>query len=48
MKFSGDATYVISGSDDTNLRLWKANASEQLGVVRFFLLHSEIVYSMTA
>lgn len=34
VKFSCDATYVISGSDDTNLRLWKAKASEQLGVVR--------------
>jgi len=33
VKFSGDATYVLSGSDDTNIRLWKAKASEQLGVV---------------
>ncbi|KAB1200681.1 DDB1- and CUL4-associated factor 13 [Morella rubra] len=32
VKFSCDASYVISGSDDTNLRLWKAKASEQLGV----------------
>ncbi|KVI07632.1 Quinonprotein alcohol dehydrogenase-like-superfamily [Cynara cardunculus var. scolymus] len=31
--FSCDASYVISGSDDTNLRLWKAKASEQLGVI---------------
>ncbi|KAK4766500.1 hypothetical protein SAY87_008142 [Trapa incisa] len=33
VKFSCDAGYVISGSDDTNLRVWKAKASEQLGVV---------------
>ncbi|XP_024024327.1 DDB1- and CUL4-associated factor 13 [Morus notabilis] len=33
IKFSCDATYVISGSDDANLRLWKAKASEQLGVL---------------
>lgn len=33
VKFSCDASYVLSGSDDTNLRLWKAKASEQLGVV---------------
>ncbi|XP_009761693.1 uncharacterized protein LOC107809218 [Nicotiana tabacum] len=33
VKFSCDASYIISGSDDTNLRLWKAKASEQLGVV---------------
>lgn len=33
MNFSGDATYVLSGSDDTNIRVWKAKASEQLGVV---------------
>ncbi|KAK1405290.1 Sof1 domain-containing protein [Heracleum sosnowskyi] len=30
---SSDATYVISGSNETNLRLWKAKASEQLGVL---------------
>ncbi|XP_022746698.1 DDB1- and CUL4-associated factor 13-like isoform X2 [Durio zibethinus] len=33
VKYSCDGSYVISGSDDTNLRLWKAKASEQLGVV---------------
>ncbi|CAI9089334.1 OLC1v1023893C1 [Oldenlandia corymbosa var. corymbosa] len=33
VKFTCDASYVVSGSDDTNLRLWKANASEQMGVL---------------
>jgi WD repeat and SOF domain-containing protein 1 len=33
VRFSCDGSYVISGSDDTNLRLWKAKASEQLGVL---------------
>ena len=26
-----DHKYIVSGSDDTNLRLWKAQASEQIG-----------------
>uniref|UniRef100_A0A7S3QLB8 Sof1-like protein domain-containing protein n=1 Tax=Dunaliella tertiolecta TaxID=3047 RepID=A0A7S3QLB8_DUNTE len=32
VRFSGDATYVFSGSDDMNVRVWKSEASEQLGV----------------
>ncbi|KXN89697.1 DDB1- and CUL4-associated factor 13, partial [Leucoagaricus sp. SymC.cos] len=31
--FSGDARFVLSGSDDGNVRVWKAKASEKLGVV---------------
>jgi WD repeat and SOF domain-containing protein 1 len=31
VRFSGDGTYVFSGSDDMNVRMWKANASQQLG-----------------
>jgi WD repeat and SOF domain-containing protein 1 len=27
-----DAKYVISGSDDTNVRLWKAQAAEAIGM----------------
>lgn len=30
--FSGDSSYVLSGSDDGNVRLWRANASERNGV----------------
>ncbi|EFN52020.1 hypothetical protein CHLNCDRAFT_139585 [Chlorella variabilis] len=33
VRFSGDGTYVFSGSDDMNVRVWKANASEQLGTL---------------
>ncbi|KAJ3158538.1 DDB1- and CUL4-associated factor 13 [Geranomyces michiganensis] len=32
VKFSMDAKFVLSGSDDGNIRLWKAAASEKLGV----------------
>jgi WD repeat and SOF domain-containing protein 1 len=31
--FSGDATFVYSGSDDMNVRVWKADASEHLGTL---------------
>ncbi|TFY83239.1 hypothetical protein EWM64_g775 [Hericium alpestre] len=31
--FSADARFVLSGSDDGNVRVWKANASEKLGIV---------------
>lgn len=32
-KFSQDSKYVFSGSDDTNIRVWKSNASETLGAL---------------
>jgi WD repeat and SOF domain-containing protein 1 len=35
-KFSLDGKYVLTGSDDTNIRLWKANASDPVGVVIIF------------
>jgi WD repeat and SOF domain-containing protein 1 len=31
VNYTMDNTYVVSGSDDTNIRLWKARASEKLG-----------------
>jgi len=37
VKYTYDGTYLVSGSDDTNLRLWKSKASEQLGVVSFLM-----------
>lgn len=30
-----DSKYLLTGSDDTNIRLWKANASEKLGPLSF-------------
>lgn len=32
VKFTMDNKYLLSGSDDSNIRLWKAKASERLGV----------------
>ncbi len=37
VKYSLDNKYVLSGSDEFNIRLWKAQASEKLGVVCFYL-----------
>jgi len=34
IRWSSDATYLISGSDETNIRLWKANASRKVGRLR--------------
>ena len=31
--FTGDARFVLSGSDDGNVRIWKARASEKLGII---------------
>jgi len=33
VKWSLDNKYIISGSDEMNLRVWKAKASEKLGIV---------------
>jgi len=33
VRFSGDGSYIFTGSDDMNLRVWKANAAEQQGVL---------------
>ena len=31
--FTADARFVLSGSDDGNVRIWKAHAADKLGVV---------------
>ncbi|DBB14873.1 hypothetical protein WJX82_005088 [Trebouxia sp. C0006] len=33
VRFSGDGSYVFSGSDDMNVRLWKAQSSVQMGTL---------------
>lgn len=35
--WSLDNKYIISASDEMNIRLWKARASEKLGTVRFLI-----------
>ena len=34
VQYSMDHRFIVSGSDDSNLRLWKARASEQLGQLK--------------
>lgn len=34
MAWSLDDRYIVSGSDEMNIRVWKAKAAEKLGVVR--------------
>lgn len=33
VRYSGDGCYVLSGSDDMNVRIWKSEASQQLGTL---------------
>ncbi|TSK20212.1 Regulating synaptic membrane exocytosis protein 2 [Bagarius yarrelli] len=33
VRWSADNKYILSGSDEMNIRIWKANASEKLGVL---------------
>ena len=32
-RFSGDSNFILSASEDTNIRVWKANASAPIGVL---------------
>ncbi len=34
VRFSGDGLYCFSGSEDMNVRVWKAEADAQVGPVR--------------
>ena len=34
VSFSRDNRYILSGSDEMNVRLWKARASEKLGILK--------------
>ena len=31
--YTGDARFVLSGSDDGNVRIWKAHAADKLGII---------------
>lgn len=44
--WSLDNKYIISGSDEMNLRLWKAKASEKLGIVSDTILKSIDVHNL--
>ena len=50
VQWSGDNKYILSGSDEMNIRLWKANASEKLGVVsdNWFKVHVTKYYTSIA
>lgn len=38
VKWSLDNKYILSGSDEMNIRMWKARASEKLGVVSIIVI----------
>lgn len=38
VSWSADAKYVIGASDEMDVRIWKANASEKLGIVSLLML----------
>lgn len=46
VKWSLDNKYVLSASDEMNIRVWKARAAEKLGVVRIKLIFI-ILYFIT-
>ena len=44
--WSADNKYILSGSDEMSLRLWKAQASEKLGTVCLKNLYIDTVLSL--
>jgi WD repeat and SOF domain-containing protein 1 len=47
VKFSADAKYVLSGSDDTNIRVWKAQASMPIKPVRLDSISFTLVFHLS-
>jgi WD40 repeat protein len=47
VKFSADSNFVLSGSDDTNIRIWKSEASKKLSKVRRWLEQRHRVSTLT-
>ncbi|KTF73227.1 hypothetical protein cypCar_00029098 [Cyprinus carpio] len=45
VRWSADNKYVLSGSDEMNIRLWKANASEKLGLTKISLFTAATNYN---
>ena len=47
VRWTSDSKYIMCGSDEMNIRLWKANASEKLGVVRDLIFFHLILLDIT-
>ncbi|KAG9478663.1 hypothetical protein GDO78_012358 [Eleutherodactylus coqui] len=44
VRWSSDNKYILCGSDEMNIRIWKANASEKLGLVSPLLLSQNTIH----
>lgn len=43
ISWSLDNQYILSGSDEMNIRIWKAHASEKIGQVWYSLMSYVII-----
>lgn len=43
VKWTLDNKYILTGSDEMNIRMWKAKASEKLGVVSIIFLNYTLI-----